>query len=100
MEIPLNAGYWGSVSAGAALDGKSLAGDEIAIAESLAGPIQTLIRTDAGIDGLQGYSAHNAATACFPGIWLSESMSAHANCSATGRATAYGSEMHIDWPES
>ena len=97
MEIPLSAGYWGSVAAGAALDGKSLAGREIAIAESLAGPIQTLIRSNSGIGAYQDIldkmqpqlASRNLAKRIHErarqllGNW---------------RATAYGSEMTIDWP--
>ena len=99
MEIPLNAGYWGSVSAGAALDGKSLAGDEIAIAESLAGPIQALIRTDAGIDAYKDIL--HTMQPQLASRDLAERIHERARqLLGNWRATAYGSEMHIDWPES
>lgn len=49
MEVPLKLGFWGSVTAGASLSGKDLHGEEIVIAESLAGPVQTLMRIEASI---------------------------------------------------
>lgn len=49
-EIGIRRGYWGCVAAGEALTGSGLDGDEIALAESLAGPVQTLMRTEAGVD--------------------------------------------------
>lgn len=47
-ELGLERGFWGSVAEGAALDGIGLEGDDITLAERLAGPVQTLLRTDAG----------------------------------------------------
>ena len=47
LEVPLALGYWGSVAAGSALDGMAIKGADIVVAESLAGPVQGLIRDDA-----------------------------------------------------
>jgi hypothetical protein len=47
MEVPIARGYWGSVAAGLPLDGMSITGPDIVIAESLAGPAQSLIRDEA-----------------------------------------------------
>jgi hypothetical protein len=49
LELSLRRGYWGSVAAGAALRGDDIDSDEIMLAERLAGPVQTLIRTEADV---------------------------------------------------
>ena len=49
IETPLLSGYWGSVANGSSLGGE-IDSDEIWLAESLAGPIQTLIRQEAAAD--------------------------------------------------
>ena len=46
MELPLAKGYWGLVANGASLPGDGMSGSELALAESLAGPVQTLMRLD------------------------------------------------------
>lgn len=46
-ELPIHAGYWGSVARGASLSGEGLQGPDIELAESLAGPVQTLMRLNA-----------------------------------------------------
>lgn len=46
-EVPLIRGYWGSVAAGASLTGLEIRGPDIATAESLSGPVQTLMRVEA-----------------------------------------------------
>lgn len=50
MELPLAKGYWGLVAAGAPLSGVGMSGPELALAESLAGPVQTLMRLDSDTD--------------------------------------------------
>ena len=47
-EVPVKLGYWGCVAAGASLKGDGAGGKDIALAETLAGPVQTLMRLDAG----------------------------------------------------
>ncbi len=55
LELPLTGGFWGSVANGAALGGEEfVAGTDIALAESLAGPIQTLLRTKADTEQFLG----------------------------------------------
>ena len=46
-ELPIALRYWGQVAAGAALGGDAFSGQDIALAEKLAGPVQTLMRTEA-----------------------------------------------------
>jgi hypothetical protein len=48
-EVGIGRGYWGSVAGGGALTGTGLSGGDIALAESLAGPVQTLMRTAADV---------------------------------------------------
>ena len=98
MEIPLSAAYWGSVAAGAALDGKALAGKEIVIAESLAGPVQILIRDNAGIEAYQDILDRMQPQLASRD--LAERIHERARqLLGHWRATAYGSEMTVDWPE-
>ena len=49
IETPLLFGYWGSVADGSPLAGE-IDSSEIWLAESLAGPIQTLIRNEAVVE--------------------------------------------------
>lgn len=49
-ELPLKKGYWGSVASGCSLAGGDMGGPELGVAESLAGPVQTLMRLDAEIE--------------------------------------------------
>jgi hypothetical protein len=46
-EMPIRKGYWGCVASGASLSGAGVAGADAQLAESLAGPLQTLFRTEA-----------------------------------------------------
>ncbi len=50
MELPIRKGYWGCVSSGASLCGNGVAGEEAMFAETLAGPIQTLMRTQGDVN--------------------------------------------------
>ena len=98
IEVPLRSGYWGSVAAGASLAGMEIDGSEIWIAESLSGPVQTLMRIEGSIDEYEtmlnriqprSVSANLAArlherVRQLRGHW---------------KATPYGSEMLIEWPE-
>jgi len=47
-ELGLDGGFWGNVAAGSSLSGDALEGDQVRLAESLAGPMQTLMRLEAG----------------------------------------------------
>lgn len=46
-EVPLEKGFWGSVAEGASLAGTDIKGPDIATAEALSGPVQTLMRVEA-----------------------------------------------------
>ena len=49
-ELPIRKGYWGCVAAGASLGGEGVVGSDARLAESLAGPVQTFFRIEAGPD--------------------------------------------------
>ena len=59
-ELGIQRGFWGSVAAGASLSGTGLSGSDIALAESLAGPVQTLMRTEADIEAYRTMLEHVA----------------------------------------
>ena len=98
LELPIRKGYWGCVSSGASLSGEGVAGGEARLAESLAGPIQTLFRMDAGPDPylelLREFSptgaSHDLAARVHERV---RRLRGH------WKATPYGGEMELDWPE-
>lgn len=49
VELGLRHGVWGSVAAGGSLTGDGLDGPDMDLAESLAGPVQTLMRIGAPV---------------------------------------------------
>lgn len=95
-ELPIALGYWGSVARGASLSGLEIRGPDIVLAESLAGPVQTLMRVEADEDKFYrtlNYIIPRLATrdlACrirergrrLQGHW---------------RGTPYGEEMLLTW---
>lgn len=95
-EIPIPRGYWGSVACGASLDGMMIRGSDILLAETLAGPVQTLMRTEA--DAAHFFSV---LVRIQPEL-ISEELAARIH--AHGRrleghwqATPYGGEMRVNW---
>ena len=97
-ELPIRKGFWGCVAAGVSLAGEAVAGSEAQLAESLAGPIQTLFRIDAGVDayfelfarfaptnGIQDLAARvHERVRQLRGLW---------------KATPFGGQMELIWPE-
>ena len=98
LELPIRGGYWGCVASGASLTGEGVAGSEAQLAESLAGPIQTLFRIDAGPDAYlellrklsPASGSQNLAERVHERI---RQLRGH------WRATPYGGEMELVWPE-
>ncbi len=97
VEVGLEGGYWGSVARGGRLDGVEIDGSDIGLAERIAGPMQTLMRTGAGAgevlevletvapdiaDADLAYRLHQRMRALV-GHWA---------------ATKYGHEMILVWP--
>jgi hypothetical protein len=94
--VGLDEGFWGLVARGAPLNGEGMGGPYIQLAETLAGPIQTLMRIDAPVVryiatlshllpdrdcGELGAAVHEKARQ-LQGHW---------------QATAYGDTMEVEW---
>ena len=99
LELPIRKGYWGCVASGASLSGEGVAGGDARLAESLAGPIQTLFRIEAGPDAylelLGRFSQTNG----------SQDLAARVHervrqLRGHWKATPYGGQMDLVWPES
>ncbi len=97
LELPIRKGYWGCVASGASLTGEGVAGSDARLAESLAGPIQTLFRIEAG----PGDYAELLGR-----FWPTDSEDLAARVHERIRqlrghwkATPYGGEMELIWPE-
>jgi hypothetical protein len=98
LEFPIRSGYWGCVSSGASLTGEGVAGSEAQLAESLAGPIQTLFRMDAGPD------AYAELLGRFSTTIASQDLAARVHervrqLRGHWKATPFGGEMELVWPE-
>jgi hypothetical protein len=98
FEFPIRKGFWGCVASGASLSGEGVAGSEARLAESLAGPIQTLIRIDAGADVYAKLLSEISPTSD------SQDLAARVHervrrIRGHWKATPYGGEMELDWPE-
>lgn len=98
LELPIRKGYWGCVASGASLGGDGVAGKEALLAESLAGPIQTLFRTDAAPDAYLELLERVAPTSA------REDLAARVHervrqLRGHWKATPYGGEMELLWPE-
>ena len=99
LEVPISSGYWGCVSDGAALSGEGVDGEEIWLAESLAGVVQTLMRTNAGPNDYRQHtdrvlgdrSSADLATRIHERI---RQLRGH------WKATPYGECMQLAWPLS
>jgi hypothetical protein len=95
-ELPIRGGYWGCVASGASLSGAGVAGTEARLAETLAGPIQTLIRIDANRDAyltllrkiLPGSASDDLAERVHERV---RQLRGH------WRATPYGGTMELVW---
>ena len=96
-ELELEHGFWGSVAAGAPLAGVGLEGDEISLAERLAGPVQTLLRVGAGAAEIQAALANLAPDIVGDqtGAGVHEQLR---RLVGQWRATPYRREMVISWP--
>lgn len=98
LELPIRKGYWGCVASGAALGGDGVAGSDAQLAESLAGPIQTLFRVDAGLEAYQALleehasrnGDHHIATRVYQRV---RQLRGH------WKSTPYGGQMELVWPE-
>ncbi len=97
-EVPVALGYWGCVAAGATLTGDGAGGRDIALAETLAGPVQTLMRLEAPPDKYLAMLERLQPQIATPD--LAQRLFERAR-QLTGhwRATPFGETMHISWAE-
>lgn len=99
LEVPLARGYWGSVAAGASLQGKEMGGKELSKAEALAGPVQTLMRIKADTEQFQ-----NVLRRVLPeqaSDELAERIRERGRrLQGHWQATPYGDDMVLQWQES
>lgn len=97
-EVPIKLGYWGFVASGGSLSGEGIAGKDIALAETLSGPVQTLMRIDAVLD--RYFALLQRTLPQLASLELAERIFNRAR-SLTGhwRATPFGNSMSITWEE-
>ena len=96
-ELSIRMGYWGSVMAGASLSGNDIEGPDAEFAESLAGPVQTLMRLDAGPDDyletLMRVAPALASAETAARLWETiRRLRGH------WKATPFGGDMRLAWP--
>lgn len=98
FEVPIPMGYWGCVASGASLKGEGATGRDIAFAETLAGPVQTLMRVEA--DPGQFLAMLEKIQPQLASVELANRIHERAR-SLTGywKATPFGEVMHITWNE-
>jgi hypothetical protein len=96
-ELGVTGGVWGSVAAGGSLSGKNLDGADMELAESLVGPVQTLLRDEAGLDEIQAVLSEVAPDRAT--VELAQRFH-HRLRALRGqwRATPFGSDMVLTWP--
>ncbi len=98
LELPIRKGYWGCVASGASLAGEGVVGSDARLAESLAGPIQTLFRVDAGPDAyLELLKELSSATG-------SQDLALRVHervrqLRGNWKSTPYGGQLELVWPE-
>lgn len=98
VELEIRHGFWGSVAAGAALDGTALDGDQLSLAEEIAGPMQTMMRLNADPDMIRSVLDRVAPE-------LSSDEAARRiherlrHLRGRWRATPYRGEMTLSWPD-
>lgn len=98
IELGIADGVWGSVARGGSLDGPGLDGAGMGQAESVAGPMQTMLRTEAPPEAIlevlerlaPDVSSEDLADRLFERL---RSLRGH------WAGTAYGQDMNLNWPE-
>jgi hypothetical protein len=98
LELPIRKGYWGCVASGAALGGDGVAGSDAQLAESLAGPIQTLFRMDAGLETYEALLEEHASRNGDPHLAI-RVYERIRQLRGYWKSTPYGGQMELVWPE-
>ena len=98
LELELAAGVWGSVAGGGSISGSGLDGADMDLAESISGPMQTMMRTGADAEEIRDVLARVAPE--MGSLELAQRLHARLR-SLSGRwaATPYRGEMTLEWPE-
>lgn len=98
LELGLSEGVWGSVARGGSFSGAGLDGGHMALAETVSGPMQTMLRSGAGPTEIRDVLVHVAPAAA--SLDLSERLYERLR-TLSGRwaATPYGGDMELQWPE-
>ena len=98
LELPITGGFWGSIASGSSLKGSEFKSEDMALAEALAGPVQTLLRTKGDTEQFLGVLNRVCPE--------SASWDLAARIRERGRrlqghwqATPYGEEMLVRWDE-
>lgn len=99
IETPISRGYWGSVAAGASLAGTEIRGPDILIAESLAGPAQTLMRVEAS-DAEFFASLSRIRPELISKDVAGRIREKGRQLQGHWRATPFGGEMKLHWQEA
>lgn len=97
-ELPIAKGYWGCVASGASLSGEGVAGSDARLAESLAGPIQTLFRIEAGPDAYVELLKECSSRSGSQDL----AMRVHERVRQLRghwKSTPYGGRMELIWPD-
>lgn len=97
-ELGIRGGFWGSVADGSHLTGAGLGGPQLELAERIAGPMQTMLRTEADeqriADVLRRVAPERADDDLAARLHERlRQLRGHWN------ATAYGEAMLLDWPD-
>lgn len=99
IEFGVQDGFWGLVADGSSLAGDEFEGTNIMFAETIAGPVQTLMRSEASTETI-----FEVLQRVVPNHITSEIAEAIHERLRTLRghwqATAYGESMVLDWVES
>jgi hypothetical protein len=98
FELGLSDGVWGSIARGGSLSGSGLDGADVALAETISGPMQTMMRTSADAAEIHDVLARVAPERS--SIALAERLHARIRSLAGyWAATPYGGEMELHWPD-
>ena len=98
LELELSEGVWGSVAQGGSLSGSGLDSADMALAERISGPMQTMMRTGADADEIHDVLARVAPAVAS----LDLAGRLHARLRSLGghwASTPYGGEMALEWPD-
>ena len=99
VELGLEHGVWGSVAAGGSLSGEGLDGADMGLAESLAGPMQTMMRIAANVEEIRAVLTTVAPTLDTTSGDLAKRIHERLRrLAGHWNATGYGKTMQLDFP--